>query len=230
MSTYDAFTISGYHVKSRQGMDHWSAILEEWILTIERYSRLCEGREAPFVFTEVANVGLLAAAVWRSGGIATQEYVATKGVKHRPKWTGRVDLWLYSNGKEQILEAKLNNLPVEHNQDVSGFVEEKLGIALEDARQSKSTMDVDSLGTLFIVPSITLNQVKRLDDSDEEYVYHQRLEEYIDAILDTNNYQAAAWCFPKEMRYTPDEEGFEEGIKGDGKVYPGVVLLLKKYR
>lgn len=230
MSHFDYSTISGYLVKSRQGMDHWNAILEEWILATERYSRICEGREAPFVFTEVANVGLVAAAVWRSGGIAMQEYVAEKGVKHRPKWTGRVDMWLNCNGKEQILEAKMNTLPVHHTQEIDGFISSRLSVALEDARQSRGATDVDSLGALFVVPSITFNQVSKLEETDEDDAYQRILEDYIDRILETNNYHGAAWCFPKEMRCNPEDEGYEDGIKSDGKIYPGVVLLLRKYR
>lgn len=217
-------SVTGYRVKQKRKLDHWSAILEEWILSVERYCRVTEGTDAPYLFTELANVGLVAASVWRSGGIALQEYQAEKGAKHRPKWNGRVDLWLQSGVVEQLLEAKMLTISMDARRDLDKALVDELGKALNDAKHSRNNHEVDALGALFVVPYMTLNNADSLLDNDD-YDIHDRIDEYIDQVLATNNYHAAAWCFPKEMRQYLVDVG--DDLTGDGRTYPGVILLIK---
>lgn len=37
-----AETIRGYHLKGRKGLNHWDALLEEWLLAHERFCRICK--------------------------------------------------------------------------------------------------------------------------------------------------------------------------------------------
>jgi len=205
------FSNTGYKVKQKRQLDHWAAILEEWILATERYCRVCGGNDAPYFYTEQANVGLLSAAVWRSGGISLTEFQSLKGAKHRPKWGGRVDLWLHLGDTEQMLEAKLLNISMHANREINDVIAQKMTEALKDAKATRGNSKADALGAVFVIPRIAVSRVGSLEE---------QIEAFIENILLENNYHAAAWCFPKEMRYDL-EDPFE-----DGYLYPGVMMLL----
>jgi hypothetical protein len=36
-------TVANYKIKSKRNLGHWDALLEEWILSIERFSRITDG-------------------------------------------------------------------------------------------------------------------------------------------------------------------------------------------
>ncbi len=42
-------SLRGYEIKGRKGLAHWSALLEEWLLAIERYCRIDTGKEDEIV-------------------------------------------------------------------------------------------------------------------------------------------------------------------------------------
>ncbi len=218
------FSITGYQVKQKRKLDHWSPILEEWILATERYCRVCDGGDAPYFYTEQANVGLLSAAVWRSGGVSLAEFQSEKGAKHRPKWNGRVDLWLKTATTEQLLEAKMLTISMDARRELADVIVSKLDKALNDAKSSRNNDDVDALGALFVVPYLTVNRAQSLLESETSDL-HEHIEQYVNQVIDTNNYHAVAWCFPKEMRqYLLD---YADDLAGSDYLYPGVILLIK---
>ncbi|MBB1488633.1 hypothetical protein [Oceanospirillum sediminis] len=218
------FSITGYQVKQKRKLDHWSPILEEWILATERYCRMTEGEDAPYLFTELANVGIVSASIWRCGGIALQEYQAEKGAKHRPKWNGRVDLWLKTTTVEQLLEAKMLTISMDARRELADVISGELDKALNDAKSSRNNFDVDALGALFVVPYLTVNRAQNLLESEESDL-HEHIAQYVNQVIDTNNYHAVAWCFPKEMRqYLLDHT---DDLAGSDYLYPGVILLIK---
>ena len=212
------FSNTGYKVKQKRQLDHWAGILEEWILATERYCRVCGGYDAPYFYTEQANVGLLSAAVWRSGGISLTEFQSEKGAKHRPKWGGRVDLWLQAGNIEQVLEAKLLNISMHANREINDVIAQSMDAALKDAKATRGNSDADALGAVFVIPHIAVSRVGSLDNFEEQ------IEAFIENILQENNYHAAAWCFPKEMRYD-----LEDPFK-DGYLYPGVMMLVRNQK
>lgn len=218
------FTISGYHVKQKRGLSHWPRLLEEWVLQVERYCRVYDGIDAPYLYTERANVGLLAAAAWRSGGIALEEFQSQKGVKHRPKWLGRVDLWLCQDEKvEEILEAKMLRISMDSRADLVESISSCMNDAVKDAKNAKGPYDVTGIGAAFIVPHLTIKRaLARMEDEESPGDW---VESWINEVLEGNDYHAAAWCFPKEMRNHLAND--EVDICGDGYAYPGMMLLLK---
>lgn len=218
------YTISGYHIKQKRGISHWSSVLEEWILIIDRYCRVFDGSDAPYFYTELANVGLLASAAWRSGNIALQEFQSTKGIKYRPKWNGRVDLYLRHNqAQEEVLEAKLLNISMDAHKDLVTTVAEEMKKAVEDVKHSKINMDLTGLGAVFVVPNLTINNANKRIDLEE--TSGDWITEWIEELLAGNDYHAAAWCFPKEMRNYLQSD--DPDIFNDNYAYPGVVLLIK---
>ncbi len=58
----------GCSVKHKK-LNHFKLLLEEWSLLIERYCRISEG-DAPYWYTERANIGLIAGAAWRCGWLS----------------------------------------------------------------------------------------------------------------------------------------------------------------
>lgn len=218
------FTISGYQVKQKRGLSHWPRLLEEWILQVERYCRVYEGCDAPYLYTEQANVGLLASAAWRSGGIALEEFQSVKGTKHRPKWGGRVDLWLCQDEKtEEILEAKLLKISMDAYSDLVSKVSDGMSSAVKDAKNAKASYECTGIGAVFVAPHLTINRAQQCMDSEKSN--GDWLDKWTNNLLVGNDYHAAAWCFPKEMRNQLQTD--EPDICGDGYAYPGVLLLLK---
>lgn len=60
-------------VRCSDALSAWSAIAHECIRVVEAYIAAVPG-DAPYGYGERTSVGLLAAAVWRSGGVALQDY------------------------------------------------------------------------------------------------------------------------------------------------------------
>ena len=83
--------ISG-HIIPNKRLSDWENIIEEWALLIDRYCRITKD-DAPYWYTERANIGVLAGACWRAGYVALEEFQFQKGYSNKPKWSGRADLW-----------------------------------------------------------------------------------------------------------------------------------------
>ena len=107
-------TIANYIIKNKRNIGHWDALLEEWILSIERFSRITNG-DVPYWYNERANIGVLAAAAWRCGRIALEEFqyekidVSSNGETDETAqnhWNGRCDLWISNDRSAEIVEAK----------------------------------------------------------------------------------------------------------------------------
>ncbi|SFB86825.1 hypothetical protein SAMN05660443_0627 [Marinospirillum celere] len=218
------YTINGYYVKQKRGLSHWPRLLEEWVLQVERYCRVYEGQDAPYLYTEQANVGLIASAAWRSGGIALEEFQSVKGVKHRPKWNGRIDLWLCQDEKtEEIVEAKMLKISMDAHTDLISSVSKCMAAAVKDAKSAKASYELTGLGAVFVVPNLTIKRA--LSRMESEETPSDWIEAWVDEVLAGNDYHAAAWCFPKEMRNQLLSDNPD--ICGDNYAYPGVILLLK---
>lgn len=107
-------TLANYIIKNKRNLGHWDALMEEWILSIERFSRITDG-DVPYWYNERANIGVLAAAAWRCGRIALEEFQYEKidvssdeetDETAQNKWNGRCDLWISNDRTAEIVEAK----------------------------------------------------------------------------------------------------------------------------
>jgi hypothetical protein len=105
-----------------------------------------EGEDAPFYYTERANVGVLSGAAWKAGWLALEEF----GVKKRGKKRGSCDLYIHSiDGKQgEYIEAK-------HTWSIKS-ASDALSQAKGDARKLLVRKNEEALviAVVFVAPSI----------------------------------------------------------------------------
>ena len=77
-------------VLARGRLAHWEELLEEWCLVHERYCRLVKD-DAIYWYGERPNIAAIAAAAWRCGWVALEEFSQSKG-ERRSRVSGRADL------------------------------------------------------------------------------------------------------------------------------------------
>lgn len=203
----DMGSIRGFYVKQRKGLSHWESLCEEWILANERYCRVMKGEDAPFVYTERALIGILSGAAWRCGRVALEEFQYEKGYKNKPKWNGRADLYMASEGHEELVEAKFKWVSLA-SKAFCDAAQTVLSIAVEDAKKTRGGPDeMLAVGAAFI--AVYLPAKKK--DSMEEHI-HSAISE----ISKSSMIHAAAWCFPKEFRHSINENGY---------YCPGIIMV-----
>ncbi len=205
-------TIRGYHLKQRKGLSHWDAILEEWLLAIERFCRIMGGYDAPYFYNERANIGVLAGAAWRCGRVALEEFQYDKGYKNKPKWLGRADLWLASEGLEELIEAKFKWVSLRSRKSISQIAEDVLDKATTAAKESDGLKESDKTIGVAFFPLYT----KKKDMNEIDKLIENALEEFFFI-----NYHAIAWCFPKETR---------KYVSENDDILPGIVMIIKNAR
>ena len=200
--------LRGYEIKNRKGLKHWDALLEEWLLCIERYCRVAAGDDAPFIYTERANIGLLAGAAWRCGWVALEEFQYQKGFKNKPKWDGRADLYLATDHTEDMIEAKFSWLSLRSPTRAPKRTVSVLARAIKAAKLTRgANTNLRCIAVAFLPVWLP---------SSRSDVLEKRIEETI-AELGAAEYHAIAWCFPKEYRRI---ENFY------GNYTPGVIMVI----
>jgi len=197
-------------VLARRSLVHWVELLEEWCMIHERYCRLVE-EDAIYWSLERANISALAAAAWRCGWAALEEFPQSKR-QRRSRFFGRADLFLQSPRSQDYVEAKFAWLSVKGTaRGIDAFLKALLD-ALTDARN----LDLPSgrarrIGVAFAaVYSPKGNQ--------------KAVSELLSSVFDrlqAADFDAAAWCFPPTARMLTWKDHHTT------KVYPGVILLAK---
>ncbi len=199
--------IRGFRIKGNRGLSHWAPLLEEWMLATERFCRVSKGADAPYAYTERAHVGLLAAAAWHCGWIALEEFQHEKGVKYRPKWGGRGDLYLVSNGRSELVEAKFRWLSFRANK-FQELATQMLAEAVDDARHANGAKDFSGVGVAFL-------SFYAPPSSKKPIIEH--INPCVEKLLAVKS-DAVAWCFPRETR----------GMENDsGEILPGTAMLIR---
>jgi hypothetical protein len=194
----------GFSVHSSE-LREWESLFEEWILAVERFCRLSPG-DAPYWYTERANVGLLAGAAWRCGWIALEEFQAEKSAE-RLGWQGRLDLWLRSSTTSYLIEAK-QAWPYLGDATGVDTAARALKEAGEDAASVVATDPTTRLGVAFCSPYHKFRSQKQLED---------RLSRFLEEV-ERLPCSAVAWSFPAVTRELAEFPGEQ--------VYPGVMLLV----
>lgn len=201
-------TISDMRLSDRSPLAHWRPMIAEWLKTVERYCSVLKGDDAPYVYTERANTGILASAAWLSGYVALEEFQSPKGLRNKFKTSGRVDLYLASNEFEEIVEAKQSwiSLGMSGNRQVD-HARKKLNNAVDDARLSRAgDAELACTGVAFLSGYLS---DKRKD----------KLEQFIHGTVETfrnADFPLVAWCFPKEVRALAND---------NGEMLPGIILV-----
>ena len=197
-------TFRGYVVKQRKGMVHWESLLEEWLLANERYCRIIDN-DAPFIYTERANIGLLAGAAWRCGRVSLEEFQSKKGFKNRPKWNGRADLFMATENVWELVEAKMKWLSLLRSSNQVPRVNDTLAKAISDAKKTRGDNSrLTSIGVAFFPVYLPCSKTQELNG---------KIEYVIQTLLKEANYHCFAWCFPKEIRFWKSENNnFNPGV------------------
>lgn len=213
-------TIASYSIRSKK-LSHWEPLIEEWILSIERYSRLTNG-DAPYLYNERANVGVLAGAAWRCGRIALEEFQSEKSGESLNEQTGKVayterkgrcDLWICDEqSDEEVIEAKFKwvNMLSSKKGDLAEIC---LRDAVGNARTTRGREKIRSIGTAFLPVYANSKKIKDTKVLETKIADTIQMAQGLKADL-------VAWCFPKRLREYVGEEF--------GNYLPGVILLAKE--
>lgn len=202
-------TVSGYRLKNRRRLSHWAPLLEEWLLATERYCRIMCGEDAPYFYTERANIGILAGSAWRCGRIALEEFQHEKGLRTQKKSNGRGDLYIAWDDGEEFVEAKLGWLGL-HLTDERKIrkIENTLDYAASDARRTiGKTTGTNAIAVAFL-------------PSWQPHKKHDLLSRNIEATVRTirqSDFGLVAWSFPKLGRVIKS--------RNQKNVLPGIILV-----
>jgi hypothetical protein len=192
---------------NRPKLNALDAILKQWIKSVSNYCVAFPGKkgDAPYWYNERATLSTFAGAVWTVGGLALEEYHATK-VHEQSKRKGRIDLWFHWNENSFALEAKQLWIHLDERtiaESVVPKLDEKLKIAVAQVKEIPKSEGY-RLGLVFIVPSIFTydrNKIKEL------------LAGFQNTLLRAK-YDMLAWVFPRHARELMYH-----------KLYPGVVVV-----
>lgn len=190
-------------------MAHWSCIMEEWLLAIERYTRIMDGEDAPYYYNERANVSVLAGAAWRSGWIALEEFQSEKGYRNKAKTNGRTDLYFASESSEELIEAKFKWICM-GSIEMERLIQETMDDATSDAKRTRAnSTSVKAIGVGFFPV------YKKYSDKHD---YDELIDQTITEIAKLD-YHVMGWCFPPEMRDHVSEDS--------ENLLPGIIMLAR---
>lgn len=201
-------------VECKEELEVLKPVLENWITIVSEYSAAFRSDDACWWYTERANVGILAAAAWRTEGwLALEEYSTTKRSESKGESkNGRCDLYLGKKSKKNhiqsfALEAKRCYISFTRQNDGA-----KIGGSLESAWGDAGNLMKDEaerrLACTFILPYIKAPNGLSNDIS-------QKLGEFLKKVKDKFGWDAIAWAFPEQSRAVKDDKGY---------YYPGVIL------
>jgi len=196
-------------------LQSFDSLLWEWITVLERLTREWEGEDYPWWYNERACIGMFAAAIWRSGGTAFEEYTSEK-TRDRSELAslkkparGRTDLYFSYFGKEYIVEAK------QWWPDLARFESHITDLAdaikgAENDVQAVNEKSGEMLTIVFAIPKAAHSVLGNLSSLVRDW------KDRIDA--DENDYSARALFFPEVGSQVKDERW----------VYPGIGIFLKQ--
>ncbi len=183
-------------------------VLLAWFEVIEKYSESFGYEDCQWWYNERATMSSLAAAVWRAGGIALEEYGTKKG-KKGDSWSGRCDMYFSLKTQDFACEAKQVWCAIGRRAKAGlGKITDALTTACSDARCLGKNQG-RRLGICFAIPY--------LPPSDKDIVDHQLLN-WSKGLIGVD-YTSIAWAFPKKARSMALDDGY---------VYPGAVVLIRE--
>lgn len=96
-----------FEVKIHDQRIFWIApIIEQWGLLHKEFTEQKQFKDCLYWYNERANVSVFSGAVWKSGGVALEEYSSQKGNIDNTV-NGRVDLYFSKQAEHAIAEAKM---------------------------------------------------------------------------------------------------------------------------
>lgn len=188
-------------------------ILEKWIRLNGHYGKMMAWSDCAWWSNERASTGVLAGAVWKCGGIALEEFSTRKTFKKRIG-TGRCDLFIaVGSNKKKKFACEIKQVFPRMKNGRAGEIAQagaKLDLACEDAR-NLFPQEGRRLGICFVTPRFPCSRISSMNNC---------LKDYLDGIQKRLEFDAVAWCFPKEAR--------EMTWLENGRTYPGVIILIRE--
>lgn len=205
-------TSHGYHPGP---LPQLRPVLIEWIRLQTKYCRAWDWKDATWLYNERAALGVLAAAVWKSGGTALEEYSSDKfrrspGTARRRRYTGRCDLNFSIGGHDFVVEAKLA-WPRLRLASTGRRIERALADATKAARDADTYAGARRLAVVLAGPSLPTARREDLQAVVRAFVDQLRCRRGC----------ARAWYFPLEAR---------NAFEINHRVWPGTAILLKPLR
>ena len=131
-------------------------VFDSWININIEYSERYQYTDCLFWYNERSNVGALAGAIWRIGGVALEEYSSEKQVNTDDRvYQGRRDLYFEYNSNRYLCEAKIKWLKCSKNDTKSlSEINYELAKARTDTENSLrgGTGAEAGLAIVFVVP------------------------------------------------------------------------------
>jgi hypothetical protein len=187
-------------------------ILEEWVRLNRSYAETLNWKDCAWWGNERASTSILAAAAWKAGGVALEEF-STRKLNKMGQKAGRCDLFFQAGTSKFACELKqvYPRLKARQNYKFSKEVE-FLDWACSDAKKLFPE-EGRQLGICIIAPRFPQSQTATME---------QTLGGYLASLLQNKRqlkFHAVAWFFPKEGRRLKWE---------NGKTYPGVIILIRE--
>jgi len=187
------------------GIPELIPVLQSWITAQRDYVKAVVD-DHPWNYGERSSVGFLAAGVWRSGGVALEEWQTEKGSKAKCR-QGRCDLWVFRpqqydfHIEAKYMRSRATGKPVKERT----YIERALLNATTDA-QALTCPRKNQLGILFVAPFYPTGK-------------HEGMHEHITMWLKdiyAIPHSAIAWIINRKgLRPSP------------GNVCPGLVLIAR---
>ena len=188
------------------GLPSLAPLLQAWLAVQRRYTQIT-GDDYSFNYHERAHVGFLAAAAWRTGGVALEEWRTAKGHRSSPR-NGRCDLYVFQpDAYEFHIEAK-HIWARATARDPLKSIKAKLADAVKNAKDNQCSKN-QKVGLLFVAPYYPPR--KQADMS-------KHLPLWLKSVCDGVRHSAVAWQF-RDLRSIGSGDG--------GNICPGVVLLAR---
>jgi len=189
--------------ESFQPREVWRSIFDSWFQVLTDYRKA--GDDLGWWHNDSANVGLLAGAVWRRGGVCISEHGGKREVAPRP---GGADLWFRLDGQAMELECTMV-WPRTNDEFAGRLVSSRLDDAqLQLEGLSARDPSVQRYAACVVVPAVTG------PDPDATSI----LDAVASGVLDDQTAIA---------RYAPQGDPLADTAHGSFK-YPAVLLVVRR--
>lgn len=201
------------HVYTSTGLRGLHAPLREWIRLNKTIARKwTDADDVPWWYNERALLSVLAGAIWKTGGVAFEEFTQRKlGHQDRKDVGGRVDLWFATkSGREFRAEAKRAEIAITQSAQQLKKLKSLMSDTVDDAgRNPTDGGESTRLAIGFASPYLTKRSSMELRK--------ERIEEFKE-ICEEIDHDAIAWYF-HDLKKLPLSE--------DDTVHPGIVVWFK---